>query len=155
MKFVSWFNLNFQWDCTMNEWITIKQFYYHHETFLYESKLRSEGIECFMKDEATVTVDPFLSNAIGGIKLQVLPADVEKAKAIIDAIDKNKSEAHSEFQAGLTVKSREYQKILAECPSCDSGEVFMGKRSLWQEIFGLFSKDDYYCNSCQHEWKEG
>ena len=68
----------------MGEWITIKQFYYQHETFLYESKLRSENIDCFMKDGAIVSIDPFLSNAVGGIKLQVQPENVEKAKAIID-----------------------------------------------------------------------
>jgi len=139
----------------MGEWITIKQFYYHHETFLYESKLKSEDIDCFMKDEAIVTVDPFLSNAVGGIKLQVQPEDVEKAKAIIDAIDANKEEARDEAQATVTVKSREFQKVVAECPSCDSAEVFRANRSLWQDLFGLFSKDDYYCNACQHEWKEG
>ena len=96
----------------MGEWITIKQFYYHHETFLYESKLKSEDIDCFMKDEAIVTVDPFLSNAVGGIKLQVQPEDVEKAKAIIDAIDANKEEARDEAQATVTVKSKSLQNVL-------------------------------------------
>ena len=139
----------------MGEWITIKQFYYQHETFLYESKLRSENIDCFMKDGAIVSIDPFLSNAVGGIKLQVQPENVEKAKAIIDEIDANNEEGRDEAQATVTVKSREFQKVIAECPSCDSEEVFMGKRSLWQDLFGLFSKDDYYCNACQHEWKEG
>ena len=138
----------------MDQWITIKQFYYQHETFLYQNKLRSEGIECFMKDEIIVTVDPFLSNAVGGIKLQVKPTDIERAKAIIDAIDTHKEEVRDEAKATLTVRSKEFQKTVAECPSCDSEEIFMGKRSLWQELFGLFSKDDYYCNACKHEWRE-
>lgn len=32
-------------------------------------RLKEEYINCYLQDEYTVTIDPFLSNAIGGIKL--------------------------------------------------------------------------------------
>jgi hypothetical protein len=35
------------------------------------TKLQDAGIDCYLRDENTVTVDPLLSNAIGGIKLMV------------------------------------------------------------------------------------
>ena len=35
------------------------------------TKLHAAGIECYLQDEFTVTIDPILSNAIGGIKLVV------------------------------------------------------------------------------------
>ena len=40
-------------------------------------RLKEEGIECWLKDENTVTIDPILANAVGGIKLMV---EEEKAK---------------------------------------------------------------------------
>ena len=34
-------------------------------------RLEEEGIKVYLKDEHTVTIDPILSNAIGGVKLMV------------------------------------------------------------------------------------
>ncbi|MBL0233994.1 MAG: DUF2007 domain-containing protein [Chitinophagaceae bacterium] len=45
-------------------------------------RLRSEGIECFLADENTVTIDPFLTYAVGGIKLMVPEQELEKALQI-------------------------------------------------------------------------
>jgi|SRR5579871_6664956 len=53
------------------------------------SLLQDEGITCHLKDEYTVTVDPFLSNALGGIKLMVDEMQAEHANSIlIDADEK-------------------------------------------------------------------
>ncbi len=45
--------------------------------------LQEEGINCWLKDENTVTIDPILSNAIGGIKLMVHEAQQERAKQLL------------------------------------------------------------------------
>lgn len=34
-------------------------------------QLQEEGINCWLKDEHTVVIDPILTNAIGGFKLMV------------------------------------------------------------------------------------
>ena len=47
---------------------------------IHRAFLESEGIECFTKDELTVQVYNYASNAIGGIKLQVRADDVVHAK---------------------------------------------------------------------------
>lgn len=46
-------------------------------------RLRSEEVECFLADENTVTIDPFLTYAVGGIKLMVPEHQVEKALDIL------------------------------------------------------------------------
>jgi hypothetical protein len=46
-------------------------------------RLQAEYINCYLQDEYTVTIDPFLSNAIGGIKLMVAEAQVERAISIL------------------------------------------------------------------------
>jgi hypothetical protein len=45
--------------------------------------LESEGIEVFLKDENTVQAYNFLSNAVGGVKLQVRESDVFEAIQIM------------------------------------------------------------------------
>ena len=46
-------------------------------------RLKEEGIECWLKDENTVTIDPIIANAVGGIKLMV---EEEKAEASLGII---------------------------------------------------------------------
>lgn len=48
-----------------------------------KAKLEAAGIKCFTKDEYTAQVHNFYSNAIGGVKLQVLTEDVDEAKNIL------------------------------------------------------------------------
>jgi hypothetical protein len=67
----------------MEDFVTIATFTYPTELVIFRGRLESEGIECFVKDEFTVQVNNLLSNAIGGIKLQVKNSDVNKAIAIL------------------------------------------------------------------------
>ena len=46
--------------------------------------LREEFINCHLQDEYSVTIDPFLSNAIGGIKLMVAESQLERAREILE-----------------------------------------------------------------------
>ncbi len=64
-------------------WITIISFTFPHEAYVIAAKLESEGIDVNIKDELTVQVYNFLSNAIGGVKLQVQEKDLQKAEKII------------------------------------------------------------------------
>jgi hypothetical protein len=66
-----------------NNFVTILTLNHPHELAIARGKLQSEGIECFVKDELTIQVNPFYSNAIGGAKLQVRESDIEKAVEIL------------------------------------------------------------------------
>lgn len=46
-------------------------------------RLQEEHINCWLKDENTVTIDPILTNAVGGIKLMVAEPQIERALALI------------------------------------------------------------------------
>ena len=48
------------------------------------AKLREAGIEAHLQDEHTVTIDPLLSLAVGGIKLFVPNEAVEKAEKLLN-----------------------------------------------------------------------
>jgi hypothetical protein len=41
--------------------------------------LQEEGINCHLKDEFTLTIDPLLSPMLGGIKLMVESSQVQRA----------------------------------------------------------------------------
>jgi hypothetical protein len=69
----------------MAEFVTVAVFTLPHEYAVVKARMESEGIRCFARDEATVSAHPFYSNLVGGIKLQVLVADVEHAREILIA----------------------------------------------------------------------
>ncbi|ULQ55624.1 DUF2007 domain-containing protein [Flavihumibacter rivuli] len=49
--------------------------------------LKDAGINCYLKDEYTITIDPLLSPAIGGMKLMVVEEDVEWANEVLSKAD--------------------------------------------------------------------
>ena len=55
--------------------VTVKTFDNYFLANIILTKLHAEGVECYLKDEYTVTIDPILCNAIGGIKLVVKKED--------------------------------------------------------------------------------
>ena len=67
----------------MREFVTLMNLTYPADVIAPKGKLESEGIEVLVKDELTVQVHNFYSNAIGGIRLQVPAEDFERAKTIL------------------------------------------------------------------------
>lgn len=67
----------------MADFVTAAIFVNPHEMAVYRARLEWEGIECFAKDENIVAAHPFYSNAVGGIKLQVPRADLERARELL------------------------------------------------------------------------
>ena len=132
--------------------ITVKTYYYDHETLLLEPMLKSAGIDYFLKDHRTITVDPFLSNAIGGIKLQVRQEDVDRTRELLLEIEKHKQA--TEQEQTIIIDDIEFEKTFGECPKCDSDEIYMEKLSGIKSFTGMFSKNRFYCKACQNEWKQ-
>lgn len=67
----------------MQDLVTVYSFSYPTEMSIVKAKLEAEGISCWVKDEMTVQVHNFYSNAIGGIKLMVRAKDAETAREIL------------------------------------------------------------------------
>ena len=64
-------------------------------------RMQEDGIDCWLKDENIVTIDPILTNAVGGIKLMV--AENERMKALQWLWEINKE-----------------KKATISCPKCNS-----------------------------------
>ncbi len=65
--------------------VTVDTFDMPTEAHLAKGLLEANGLTAFLADELTVGVAWHLSNAVGGIKLQVAEADVEHAARILEA----------------------------------------------------------------------
>jgi hypothetical protein len=59
-------------------------------------RLESEGIPVFLFDEFTITMDWLLSNAIGGVKVQVPEPYLERARAILGIVEQEAEEEEHE-----------------------------------------------------------
>ena len=67
----------------MQDLVTIYIAMYPQDVLVLRARLESENIECFVQDELTLQTNPFYSNAIGGVRLQVKKEDAEQAKGVL------------------------------------------------------------------------
>jgi hypothetical protein len=68
----------------MEGFTQVAVFTYPHELAVVRARLEDEGIQCLTRDEHTVSAHPFMSNAIGGIKLLVPDADALYARQLVE-----------------------------------------------------------------------
>jgi hypothetical protein len=71
----------------MKNFKTIATFNYPAEYVVLQLLFDQEEIRYFFQNETMISVFPFYSNAIGGIRLQVHLDDVEQAQEIIKNLD--------------------------------------------------------------------
>lgn len=95
----------------MNSLITIATFRYPHDAYVIKGKLESEGVRVFLKDELTIQTYNFISNAVGGIKMQVEASEYERAASILKTIDS----VHLE-EIEVEEKNSVLQDLLAKSP---------------------------------------
>ena len=70
----------------MKNYIHIATFTYPSEIAIAKSALEGNNINCYVRDELTVQVHNFVSNAIGGIRLEVPEKQHEEAiKILVDS----------------------------------------------------------------------
>lgn len=66
------------------KFITIASFLTPEPAYLARARLEAEGIAAFLENESAVGMVGVLSNAVGGVKLQVEEADAERAAEILE-----------------------------------------------------------------------
>lgn len=123
--------------------ITLTTYTYNTEAYILIAKLEAEGIKSFLKNEHTLSQQQFLSNAVGGLDVQVPESDLEKAKLVLSALDERNKSANS-VPAWLT---KDYSKVLIYCPDCESTNVYKKKGF-------SFGAKEHRCADCDYQWKE-
>ena len=127
------------------EMVTVRTFDNYFSANILAGRLREAGIYCYLKDENTVTIDPILTNAIGGIKLTVRKEDEQYVLSVLKEFDE------------------EYLKSVS-CPSCNSNCILLVPKQgagniLTAVLTWLFSsyavapENVYQCQQCGYESK--
>jgi hypothetical protein len=134
----------------MRELVTIQQFRDLPEALLAKGSLESAGIECFLADDNLVRLDWFISNFIGGIKLNVRAADVENARKILD----------EPILEGLYVQGVGLYEQ-PRCPNCQSLDVNFQELDRPIAYMSAFlhmpmpvQRPAWRCHACDAEWAD-
>ncbi len=134
----------------MRELVTIQQFRDLPEALLAKGSLESAGIECFLADDNLVRLDWFISNFIGGIKLNVRAADVENARKILA----------EPILEGLYVQGIGLYEQ-PRCPNCQSLDVNFQEldrpiayMSAFLRVPMPVQRPGWRCHACDAEWAD-
>jgi len=65
------------------KFVLLSSFDNYIEAHIALGKLQNAYINCHLQDDHSVTLNPFLSNAIGGIKLMVAESQAERAASVL------------------------------------------------------------------------
>ncbi|MFB9106984.1 DUF2007 domain-containing protein [Flavobacterium gyeonganense] len=71
----------------MESFKTIAIFNFEYETVVLKHLLEQEDIPYFFENEMTLSVVPFYTTALGGIKLKVHPNDFVQVQQILDNLN--------------------------------------------------------------------
>jgi hypothetical protein len=134
----------------MRELVTIQQFRDLPEALLAKGSLESAGIECFLADDNLVRLDWFISNFIGGIKLNVRTADAANARKILD----------EPILEGLYVQGIGLYEQ-PRCPNCQSLDVNFQELDRPIAYMSAFlrmpmpvQRPAWRCHACDAGWED-
>lgn len=129
------------------EFIPVLSFNNYVEAHIAMGNLQQQHINCWLKDEYTVTIDPILANAVGGIKLMVAKVQVPRALEILEKVAGNKTVQYA-------------------CPHCGSRQIQLvtipPKKAGWLIAFinkllgdrALKAKQVWHCAACGKDCKQ-
>ncbi len=130
--------------------VTIRRFRDLPEALLAKGSLESAGIRCALADDNMVRLDWFISNLLGGVKLQVAPEDATAATEILD------QPIPEEFD---TEETGDYRQ--PKCPNCQSLDVTfeeLNKPIAYASAFIGFPlpihRAAWKCHACGREWDD-
>ena len=137
-------------EMEVRELVTVRQFRDLPEALLAKGSLESAGIECFLADDNLVRLDWFISNVIGGIKLNVRAADVVNARQILD----------EPILEGLYVQGVGLYEQ-PRCPKCQSLDVNFQEldhpiayMSAFLRVPMPVQRPAWRCHECDAEWAD-
>ncbi len=139
------------------ELVTIGWFTEPWYAHIANGRLSAEDIFSCVVHEHHISANWMYSNALGNVKIQVLPQDREKAERVLKKV------MSGEYEADLLPLFDELESC--GCPQCRSLEVtgFSGySRTCLAFVFYFISgiafppsQDFRTCTLCHHKWKVG
>lgn len=141
--------------------ITVATFSHPTEADPVVAWLESEGIECFLTNEHTVTMNWLYSNAIGGVGVRIRAGDVERANEILQVISNPDATGEKSAPEDFETDQGNEDASDVHCPQCSSADVYYEKFSR-RLVFASwvlltvplpFFKKRWKCRECEHQFK--
>jgi len=107
--------------------VTVAVFLNPVEAHIVRGRLVAEGIPAFVLHEYHIWANWLISNALGGVKIQVNNNHLLEAKEVLEKID------NGEFEKELEERDGPIDKII--CPGCKSNIIIECR---WNEKIALF-----------------
>ena len=129
------------------DFVELRSFDNYIEANIVLNMLQHQNIVCHLKDENIITIDPFLSPAIGGMKLMVHHSQVDRAWKLMEDAEEEylKSKAcpvcHSHK---LTIQSVQKKST---CRLASLASMILGGHSVEVSKF-------YRCQNCGYDFKD-
>ena len=108
--------------------------------------LAESDVQSFIANEQTIQSDWLLSQALGGIQLQVFEDDLEKAEKILADYHENDKFA---LEVEHTVENPAFDFV---CPKCGSNHIYRDDSSTSFFGISLLSSHKFVCYYCENEF---
>jgi RimJ/RimL family protein N-acetyltransferase len=111
-------------------WVEIRNCLWLHQAYFVKSVLEGDGIEVLIPDEHLLGVQPLYANAVGGARVLVRPADLERAAEILDSVEELSSDAEGPVENervvfGAAPERFETARLILRRPSlADAESIF-------------------------------
>jgi predicted RNA-binding Zn-ribbon protein involved in translation (DUF1610 family) len=133
--------------------VTVGQYRDLAEAFVARAALEEAGIDCFLRDENMVRTDWLLSNAVGGMRLQVAAKDQGAAEELLSGPAPGQFELDS---------GEEF--VQPVCPRCGSADIVANdpdRKVMAVSMLIKFpiphsrpSKEEWKCMNCGCVWAD-
>ncbi|MBC7566657.1 MAG: DUF2007 domain-containing protein [Pedobacter sp.] len=149
----------------MDKIVVFETYYNPIEANIVKERLVDSGIQCFLSDENTTTINPLYNQAIGGVKLHLFEYDVMAARKVLD--DQHVQVTLADEVAGFDNHSERISEEMKSdeiCPKCGSDHVgyVQATKNRFSILTMLFSillmiypfnaKKTHHCFNCGNEF---
>lgn len=108
--------------------------------------LAEKGINSFIANEQLIQSDWLLSQAVGGIQLQVFEEDLEKAHRVLEEYKEN--DAFS-LEVEHTIADPEFDFV---CPKCGSNHIYRDDSATSFFGISILTSHKFVCYYCGNEF---
>lgn len=129
------------------DFVQIRSFDNYLEANIVLSMLQDANINCHLKDENIITIDPLLSPALGGMKLMVHHSQIERAWELMDNAEQKYLRSvscpvcHAHALKAVSITKKHTCKLVAM-----ANMLLTGKSVEVSKI--------YQCDNCGYDFKE-
>lgn len=131
--------------------ITVARYRDLSAALLAQAQMQAAGIPCALADENLVRADWFLSNAVGGVRLQVGASDAGAAQEILGEAIPHEFEWEGEGNETY---------VQPRCPRCGSLDITFRSLDGWWTFLPIFllgfgvpvKHERWVCYTCDAQW---